>query len=126
MAEAQTSKKRQRGNPNQTTGLIGVYKSGEKYRVLVRYGGTQHSLGTFDTKEQAGVAYDQFVVDKSSEEVSFTLNYKHERSRKRGSIESRTTSSRETWYSQSEDWLDRSEREWEEVQGNDLVWWQTT
>jgi len=83
MAEAQTSKKRKRGNPNQTTGLIGVYKSGEKYRVLVRYGGTQHSLGTFDTKEQAGVAYDQFVVDKSSEEVSFTLNYPNMSDRER-------------------------------------------
>jgi hypothetical protein len=34
-----------------------------------------NSLGTFDNKEQAGIAYDRFVVDKSTEEVSFTLNY---------------------------------------------------
>ena len=34
-----------------------------------------NELGTFDTKEQAGMAYDRFVVDKSTEEVSFTLNY---------------------------------------------------
>jgi hypothetical protein len=33
------------------------------------------SLGSFDTKEQAGIAYDRFVVDKSTDEVSFTLNY---------------------------------------------------
>ena len=75
MAEASISKKRKRGNPNLTTGLIGVSKKREKYQALVDYGGTQHYLGLFDTKEQAGIAYDQFVVDKSTEEVSFTLNY---------------------------------------------------
>jgi serine protease inhibitor ecotin len=64
-----------RGNPNQTTGLIGVYKSGKTYQAQLMYGSTNHHLGTFDTKEQAGIAYDRFVVDKSTEEVSFTLNY---------------------------------------------------
>jgi hypothetical protein len=52
-----------------------VCKSGQKYQALIRYGGTQHNLGTFDTKEQAGIAYDRFVVDKSTEEVFFSLNY---------------------------------------------------
>jgi hypothetical protein len=52
-----------------------VCKSGQKYQALIRYGGTQHNLGRFDTKEQAGIAYDRFVVDKSTDEVSFTLNY---------------------------------------------------
>jgi len=76
MAEATISKKRKRGNPNQTTGLIGVYKSGGKYTAkTLRIGGKQHRLGTFDTKEQAGIAYDRFVVDESTKEVSFTLNY---------------------------------------------------
>ena len=64
-----------RGKPNKTTGLIGVYKSGKKYLASIKYGGTTISLGTFVTKEQAGMAYDRFVVDKSTEEVSFTLNY---------------------------------------------------
>jgi len=64
-----------RGTPNHTTGLIGVTKKREKYKAMIRYGGTQHNLGTFVTKEQAGMAYDRFVVDKSTEEVSFTLNY---------------------------------------------------
>ena len=68
-------KKRNRGNPNQTTGLIGVSKNRKKYKEMVRYGGTPHNLGTFGTKEQAGMAYDRFVVDKSTEEVCFTLNY---------------------------------------------------
>jgi len=68
-------KKKKRGNPNQKTGLIGVSKNEEKYRAMVYYGGKQHKLGTFDTKEQAGMAYDRFVVDKSTEEVSYALNY---------------------------------------------------
>ena len=64
-----------RGKPNQTTGLVGVCKNGKKYKAQINYGGTKHNLGSFDTKEQAGIAYDRFVVDKSTEEVSFTLNY---------------------------------------------------
>ena len=69
------AKKRRRGNPNQTTGLIGVTKGGKKYKARITYGGTEHNLGTFDTKEQAGMAYDRFVVDKSTDKVSFVLNY---------------------------------------------------
>ena len=75
MAEASISKKRKRGNPNQKTGLIGVSKNGKKYKAKIKYGGTEHYLGRFDTKEQAGMAYDRFVIDKSTEEVSFALNY---------------------------------------------------
>ena len=48
---------------------------GNKYIASIYYGGTTKGLGSFDTKEQAGMAYDRFVVDKSTEEVSFTLNY---------------------------------------------------
>jgi hypothetical protein len=66
---------RKRGTPNQTTGLIGVSKAGNKYQAKINYGGKSKSLGRFDTKEQAGIAYDRFVIDKSTDEVSFTLNY---------------------------------------------------
>ena len=98
MAEAPISKKRKRGNPNQTTGLIGVYKSGEKYHAQITYGGKTKSLGTFDTKEKAGIAYDRFVVDKSNEELTYVLNYPNmsEQERKKaiqkkhGSINPRT------------------------------------
>ena len=50
-------------------------KNGKRYLAYIWYGGKNKSLGSFDTKEQAGMAYDRFVVDKSTEEVSFTLNY---------------------------------------------------
>jgi hypothetical protein len=66
---------KKRGNPNYTTGLIGVFKKGERYQTQVWYEGAKHNLGTFDTKEQAGIAYDRFAVDKSTEEVSYALNY---------------------------------------------------
>jgi hypothetical protein len=48
---------------------------GDKYKASIWYDGTHNHLGSFDTKEQAGMAYDRFVVDKSTEEVSFTLNF---------------------------------------------------
>jgi hypothetical protein len=75
MAEASISKKRKRGNPNRKTGLIGVNKSGMRYQASISYGGKQHHLGRFDTKEQAGIAYDRVAIDKSTEELSFALNY---------------------------------------------------
>ena len=75
MAEAPISKKRKRGNPNHKTGLIGVNEARKKYQARITYVDTDTHLGTFDTKEQAGMAYDRFVIDKSTEEVSFTLNY---------------------------------------------------
>ena len=75
MAEAPISKKRKRGNPNRKTGLIGVSNDGKKYKAQLGYGGKQHRLGSFDTKEQAGIAYDRVAIDKSTEEVSFNLNY---------------------------------------------------
>ena len=63
------------GNPNPTTGLIGVFKNGKKYKAQIWYGGKSKSLGYFATKEKAGMAYDRFVFDKSTDEVSFALNY---------------------------------------------------
>jgi hypothetical protein len=75
-SSSSSTTQRKRGKPNPTTGLIGVYKKiGGKYRAEIKIDGTVHSLGTFKTKEEAGVAYDRFVIDKSTEEVTYALNY---------------------------------------------------
>ena len=60
-----------RGNPNRKTGLIGVFKSGKKYQASIYSDGTTNNLGRFDTKEQAGMAYDRVAIDKSTDEVSY-------------------------------------------------------
>jgi hypothetical protein len=43
-----------RGNPNPTTGMIGVHKMREKYQAQISYGGTNHSLGTFGSGYSGG------------------------------------------------------------------------
>merc|ERR1711935_194173 len=68
-------KKRKRGQPNQKTGLIGVYLKRKMYQASIWIGGKQHVLGRFDNKKQAGIVYDRFVVDKSTKAVSYNLNY---------------------------------------------------
>lgn len=44
-------------NINSSTGLKGVHKRGEKYRSKISFNGKQICLGTFDTKEEASMAY---------------------------------------------------------------------
>jgi serine protease inhibitor ecotin len=63
------------GTPNATTGLIGVSKKGDKYYAQITIDGTKHYIGVFKTKEEAGIAYDEFVVDKSTEDLTYVLNY---------------------------------------------------
>ena len=72
--EKQKSTPNKRGKPNGRTGLIGVYQKGKKYASEISIDGTRHRLGTFDTKKEAGTAYDRFVVDKSTAEVTYLLN----------------------------------------------------
>ena len=41
------------------SGFYGVSASGKQWKACLYYGRKTHSLGTFDTKEQAAHAYDQ-------------------------------------------------------------------
>ena len=75
--ERKDASKKKRGKPNKKTGLIGVCNDGKKYKVSITYDGAKHHLGNFDTKEEAGIAYDRVAIDKSTEEISYTLNYPH-------------------------------------------------
>jgi hypothetical protein len=50
-----------------------VTGGGKKYQASIYYGGKEKS--TFDTKEQADIAYDRVAIDKNPEVVSNTLNY---------------------------------------------------
>ena len=80
-----------RGNPNTTTGLIGVSESGNNYKAQLSFDGTTHYLGTFNTKEEAGIAYDRFVVDKSNEEVTYALNFPNTTDEQRHPTTTKTT-----------------------------------
>ena len=72
-----------RGIPDKVTGLIGVSFVGIKtdgttiFDARITCGGpfSRAWIGRFDTKEEAGLAYDRFVVDKSTKEITYTLNY---------------------------------------------------
>ena len=47
--------------------------NGDRYRAVIKIDGTRHYIGQFKTKEEAGIAYDRFVVDKSTAEVMYLL-----------------------------------------------------
>jgi hypothetical protein len=70
-----TTTKKKHGKSNAATGLVGVSKHGEKYQARATIDGTNHYIGLFKTKEEAGIAYDRFVVDKSNKEVTYVLSY---------------------------------------------------
>jgi hypothetical protein len=52
-----------------------VYKQGERYTANIWFDGTQHYIGYFKTKKQAGIAYDRVAIGKSNEKVFYVLNY---------------------------------------------------
>jgi hypothetical protein len=45
--------------PRPASGFYGVYASGKQWQAKIRYGSKQHALGTFDTKQEAALAYDR-------------------------------------------------------------------
>ena len=48
----------QRPRPRPTSGFYGVSLKNKRWAATITYGGKCHRLGTFDTKEQAALAYD--------------------------------------------------------------------
>jgi hypothetical protein len=45
--------------PRPPSGFYGVSASGKRWQAQIRYGGKYHNLGTFDTKQEAALAYDR-------------------------------------------------------------------
>ena len=55
--------------------ILGVYQSGEKYGAEISLNDDIVDLGVFDTKEQAGIAYDRAAVVLRNDEIDYPLNY---------------------------------------------------
>jgi hypothetical protein len=49
----------QQPKPRPASGFYGVSASGKRWKARLRYDGKYHNLGTFDTKQQAALAYDR-------------------------------------------------------------------
>jgi hypothetical protein len=54
--------------PRPSSGFYGVVADGKRWKARVHYGGKDHHLGCFDTKQEVALAYDrearQCVKDK--------------------------------------------------------------
>jgi len=46
-----------RAHSDSKTGVMGIYRQGDKYRARIRIDGERHHLGTFDTADEAAAHY---------------------------------------------------------------------
>jgi hypothetical protein len=65
-------KKPRKPGPRQSSGFHGVSAKGKRWAARIRYGGKQHHIGCFDTKQEAALAYDR-AARQCGEDKS--LNY---------------------------------------------------
>jgi hypothetical protein len=52
-------KKPKKPGPRAASGFHGVRASGKRWNARINYDNKQHNLGTFDTKQEAALAYDR-------------------------------------------------------------------
>jgi hypothetical protein len=65
-------KKPRKPGPRPSSGFYGVYANGKRWSARIRYDSKQHHLGSFDTKQEAALAYDR-AARQCGEDKS--LNY---------------------------------------------------
>jgi hypothetical protein len=61
-------------NSRNASGYFGVYKKESRWKAQIRYGGTDHYLGTFDTKEDAAREFDKAAKANHSDSM-MQLNF---------------------------------------------------
>lgn len=53
-----------------TQGFRGIVKHYKKYKAQIRVNGKKHYIGLYDTAEEAGCAYDKYVIDNNLEHTT--------------------------------------------------------